>query len=109
MPAAAPAPVPVGRAAPRTCSTFRAVAGPTTYIGKITAHFTNRIMAGSRVLVNVGDTQQTTTQSLSAEYGARPLPGPSKSWPARAERRLGAPEGTMRATTLARTRAGAHG
>jgi len=78
MPAAAPAPVPVGRAAPRTCSTFRAVAGQTTYIGKITAHFTNRIMAGSRVLVTVGDTQQDTTQSLSAEYGASVFAGTVK-------------------------------
>ena len=49
--------------------TFRAVAGQTTYIGKISAHFTNRIMAGSPVGVRVEDTQQDTTKSLSEEHG----------------------------------------
>ena len=35
-------------------------------------------MAGSRVLVTVGDTQQATTQSLSAEYGASVFAGTVK-------------------------------
>jgi hypothetical protein len=54
---------------------FRAVAGQTTYIGKITVHLPNRIMAGSSVHLSVGDTQQDTTNSLGAEHGTSVFAG----------------------------------
>ena len=47
---------------------FRVVPQQTTYIGKVTLQFPNRIMVGSPVRVNVGDAQQETTESLRGEH-----------------------------------------
>lgn len=48
---------------------FRVVPSQTTYVGKLTVQFTNRIMVGSPVSVIVGNAQQETSESLKGEYG----------------------------------------
>ena len=49
--------------------TFRVVPRQTTYVGKITMQFPNRIKAGSPVQMIVGDARQETTELLKGEYG----------------------------------------
>lgn len=47
---------------------FRVTAKTTTYIGKLTVQFPDRIRMGSPVLMNVGDAQQKTTEQLKNEH-----------------------------------------
>ena len=47
---------------------FRVTAKQTTYIGKFTVQFPDRIRMGSPVRMNVADTQQATTEQLKSEH-----------------------------------------
>jgi hypothetical protein len=48
--------------------TFRVTPKQTTYIGKLTMQFPDRIRPGSPVRMNVGDAQQKTTEQLKNEH-----------------------------------------
>jgi hypothetical protein len=47
---------------------FRVTPKQTTYIGKFTVQFPDRITIGSPVRMNVGDAQQATTEQLKNEH-----------------------------------------
>ena len=47
---------------------FRVTPRQTTYIGKLTVQFPDRIRAGSPVRMNVGDAQQNATEQLKSEH-----------------------------------------
>ncbi len=47
---------------------FRVTSKQTTYIGKFTVQFPDRIRMGSPVRMNVGDAQQATTEHLKNEH-----------------------------------------
>jgi hypothetical protein len=47
---------------------FRVTPKQTTYIGKFTVQFPDRIRMGSPVRMNVADTQQATTEQLKSEH-----------------------------------------